>query len=191
LADAAVLHFATHGLVDDQHPERSALALTPAAGSDGLLQVREIYGLRLNAVLVTLSACKTAAGKEVTGEGVMGLSRAFLYAGAGAVMASLWNVNDASTTVFMGRFYRSLEKRRTIAEAAREAKLALRRDRRWSHPYYWAPFVVTGNAAVAVPLTSERSWPWWPVAVAAACGSAGTFAFARRRRVTRRTVSVE
>jgi hypothetical protein len=91
----------------------------------------------------------------------------------------------------MGGFYRRLRRGRTVAEAAREARLALLRDPRWSHPYYWAPFVVTGNTAVTVPLGSRRSWPWWPVAVAAVCGGAGTFAFARRRRVIRRTVSVE
>ncbi|MBM3818315.1 MAG: CHAT domain-containing protein [Acidimicrobiia bacterium] len=148
---AAVLHFATHGLIDEDVPQRSGLALTEAPGTDGILQMREIYGLRLRAALVSLSACETALGKDVTGEGIVGLTRAFLHAGAGAVLASLWNVNDASTAALMARFYGALAEGGPIDEAARDAKLAfLAGDARLRHPYYWAAFVVTGNASAPV-----------------------------------------
>src|SRR5207249_2990709 len=115
---AAIVHFATHALFDEERPERSGLALTAVPpASDGLLQMREVYGLKLHAALVTLSACQTALGQNVTGEGLIGLSRAFFYAGANAVMASLWNVNDASTARLMGDFYATLSAGRPIDEA--------------------------------------------------------------------------
>ena len=154
---AAILHIATHGLIDEERPQRSGLALTPAAASDGLLQMREIYDLRLNAALVTLSACETARGKQITGEGIVGLSRAFFYAGAHAVMASLWNVNDASTADFMTRFYASLRSGRAIDEAARDGKLAfIESGGRLRHPRYWGAFVVSGTARRAVEVSSPR-----------------------------------
>jgi hypothetical protein len=150
LERAAILHFATHGLIDETVPERSGLALTAAPQSDGILQTREIYQLRLRAALVTLSACQTALGKQITGEGILGLSRAFFYAGARAVMASLWNVNDASTAQFMERFYAALRRGESVDAAARTAKRAFIRDPRLRHPYYWAAFVVSGDAAAPV-----------------------------------------
>jgi CHAT domain-containing protein/Tfp pilus assembly protein PilF len=137
-ATVRVLHFATHGLLDDRRPDRSALALTarPPA-DDGLLQTREVFRLRLKSRLVTLSACQTALGRELTGEGLVGLARAFFYAGADAVMASLWSVDDASTTRWMAHFYRRLAAGDAIDEAARAAKLA---------------FIRSGGARASVPL---------------------------------------
>ncbi|MBI1874087.1 MAG: CHAT domain-containing protein [Acidobacteria bacterium] len=152
LAEVGILHFATHGLIDESRPERSGLALTAAPpDQDGLLQMREIYRLKLRAALVTLSACETALGKQVNGEGIVGLARAFFYAGANAVVASLWNINDASTAEWMTRFYERIRDGEPIDRAARDAKLAfLQRDSRIQHPFYWAAFVVTGQAAVPV-----------------------------------------
>jgi CHAT domain-containing protein len=159
LQQAGVVHFATHALVDENAPERAGLALTPAADSDGILQVREVYELQLRAALVTLSACQTALGQHATGEGIIGLSRAFFYAGAGAVTASLWNVNDRSASELMARFYRSLRAGQPIDEALAAAKRAfLAGDPRWRHPYYWAPFIVTGEAGVSLPLAPDREW---------------------------------
>jgi CHAT domain-containing protein len=156
LEHAAILHFATHGFVDEQTPERSGLALSVAPGSDGILQTREVYGLRLQASLVTLSACQTALGKQVAGEGVLGLSRAFFHAGARAVMASLWNVNDASTSEYMQRFYAALREGEAADAAARSAKLSFLTDARLRHPYFWGAFVVSGDAAASVRVRTPR-----------------------------------
>ena len=183
---AAILHFATHGLIDEERPERSMLALTAQPPeSDGLLQMREIYGLRLRAALVTLSACQTALGKNVTGEGIVGFSRAFFYAGANAVMASLWNVNDASTAEFMTAFYEKLSRGESIDRAAREAKLRFLRsdDSTRRHPYYWAPFVVSGNASADVPVGGDlTNRTVAGVAVAAVALVVAAYATVRRRR---------
>lgn len=142
------IHFAAHGLVDERVPGRSGIALSirPNATDDGVLQVREILGLHLKADLVTLSACSTGLGKLVDGEGMLGLARAFMYAGAKSVVVSLWNVNDAATSELMGRFYRGLNRGLSKEQALREARLALAHGSRrlWRHPYYWAAFVLIG-----------------------------------------------
>jgi tetratricopeptide (TPR) repeat protein len=153
LDGAGALHFATHALVDEERPDRSGLVLSPGPGSDGILQMREIYRLRVPASLVTLSACRTALGRRLAGEGVMGLSRAFFYAGADTVVASLWNVNDAAAAQWMTTFYEAVERGTPIDEAAREAKLRfLQSDTALKHPFYWAPFVATGHAAVPLQM---------------------------------------
>lgn len=191
LAQAAIVHFATHGIIDENRPDRSGLALTPVEGSDGLLQVREIFRLQLRAALVTLSACQTALGKEVTGEGVIGLVRAFLYAGANAVMASLWNVSDESTADFMEHFYRAVRAGRPLDEAARAAKLAfIGRGDRLSHPYYWAAFVVSGDAHVRVPLDSSAARAVrWAAGVLLLAGLAAGLVLVRGRRAARRSAA--
>ena len=160
-ARAGIIHIATHGLIDEEMPDRSGLALTAAPPADGILQMREIYKLRFNAALVTLSACQTALGKAITGEGIVGLSRAFFYAGSNAVLASLWNVNDASTERLMGPFYRALAKGQPIDDALRAAKLTMVRDGgRLSHPYFGAAFVVTGDGAAQVPVKPAALARW-------------------------------
>ncbi|HUP43265.1 MAG TPA: CHAT domain-containing protein, partial [Thermoanaerobaculia bacterium] len=148
------LHLACHAVVDPLLPLESGLVLArPAQGaatSNGFLQVWEIYqGLRLDAELVTLSACETALGRELTGEGVLGLTRAFHYAGARTVVSSLWKVSDQATALLMESFYGHLLKGQGKAEALRRAQLELLRggteaaaDR--SHPFYWAAFQVHG-----------------------------------------------
>jgi CHAT domain-containing protein len=156
-----ILHFATHGLIDESHPDRSGLALTAAPPNvDGVLQVREVYKLELPGSLVTLSACQTALGKLVTGEGIVGLTRAFFYAGANTVLASLWNVNDASTARLMTGFYEGLGRGEPIDRALRQAKLAFLRgdDARLRHPYYWAPFVAIGHGAREIEVRRSPAW---------------------------------
>jgi CHAT domain-containing protein/tetratricopeptide (TPR) repeat protein len=180
---AGIIHIATHGLIDEDVPDRSGLALTPAPQSDGILQMREVYNLHLNAALVTLSACQSALGKEVNGEGLIGLSRAFFYAGANAVIASLWNVNDASTEQLMSPFYRSLASGETIDRALRDAKLAmLKSGGRAAHPYYWAAFVVTGNGTAAVPVTPGFAWQTWQIGLVALVVLTGGAVTVRRVR---------
>jgi CHAT domain-containing protein len=138
------IHFATHGLLDEAHPERSGLALTPGKDDDGVLRVDAITTLRLQADVVTLSACNTGLGGLFSGEGMLGLVRAFLYAGAGSVNVSLWNVNDAATAALMKEFYRNLSRSMPADQALRSAKLALLRQEGtlWRHPHFWAPFVL-------------------------------------------------
>ncbi|HTG32138.1 MAG TPA: CHAT domain-containing protein [Thermoanaerobaculia bacterium] len=133
-----LVHFALHGTVSETRPELSGLEL-----SDGRLQVSEIFNLRLNAGLLTLSACDTALGREVRGEGMVGLTRAFLYAGARSVVVSLWPVADRSTADFMHDMYRNLPTGK--AEALRRAKLSMISTREFAEPYYWAPFILSGD----------------------------------------------
>ena len=141
------LHFATHAVVDEQIPARSGLLLAPGGPQeDGVLQLNEIFNLDLDADLVTLSACQTGLGKLVQGEGVVGLTRAFLYAGAARVAVSLWEVNDLATARLMESFYRRMKAGDRPAEALRQAKLEMLRAEptAWRHPYFWAPFVLVG-----------------------------------------------
>jgi CHAT domain-containing protein len=110
------------------------------------LTMREVFDLKLNAELVVLSACKTGLGKIIRGEGITGLSRAFLCAGTPTVLVSLWNVYDRSTADLMTSFYKNLETQgMNKAAALREARLEMIRSKKYSHPYYWAPFVLIGD----------------------------------------------
>ncbi len=153
------VHFATHGLIDDNRPDYSALALTrPGASTEnnavretgpgeGLLQASEIFNLPFSSELVVLSACETGLGQLVQGEGMVGLTRAFMYAGAESVMASLWAVADESTAELMSAFYAYAAGGRqshTTAEALRRAKLDMTSSE-WAHPFHWAPFILTGR----------------------------------------------
>lgn len=150
LASYRIVHFATHGIIHADYPALSGLALSQfdASGKrqDGFLRLHDIYGLRLHADLVVLSACRTALGKEVRGEGLLGLTRGFLYAGARRVTASLWSVPDGATAELMERFYRAMvEGDLTPAAALRQAQLSMLRQRRWRDPHNWAGFVLIGD----------------------------------------------
>ncbi|HEX3556449.1 MAG TPA: CHAT domain-containing protein [Thermoanaerobaculia bacterium] len=145
-----IVHFATHGILDAEHPALSGLALSMVdrAGQPqaGFLHLRDVYNLRLGADLVVLSGCRTALGKLVRGEGLIGLTRGFLYAGAPRVVASLWRVEDLATAALMTRFYRALWiERLRPAAALRAAQLSLAQQRRWRDPYFWAGFVLEGD----------------------------------------------
>ncbi len=145
------LHFATHGLLDNTHPELSGLvfSLVNERGEkqNGFLRGMDVYNLRLPAELVVLSGCQTALGKEVSGEGLLGLTRGFMYAGSKRVMAGLWKVNDAATAELMQRFYKEMlgEKHLTPAAALRAAQISMWREPRWRSPFYWAAFVLQGE----------------------------------------------
>jgi CHAT domain-containing protein len=149
LAGYRLVHFATHGVLDSQRPDQTSLVLSlvdqNGAPLDGHLKLRDIYDLELNADLVVLSACQTALGKEVRGEGLIGLTRGFMHAGATRVVASLWSVEDRATADLMQRFYEGMLARGlTPAEALRDAQLALLRSK-WDKPYYWAAFSLQGE----------------------------------------------
>jgi CHAT domain-containing protein/tetratricopeptide (TPR) repeat protein len=145
-----ILHFATHGLLNSQHPELSGivLSLVDKNGSeiDGFLRLQDIYNLKLSADLVVLSACQTALGKDIKGEGLISLTRGFMYAGAKSVVASLWKVDDAATAELMTIFYRKmLVENLRPAAALRAAQAEMMKQTRWKSPYYWAAFIIQGD----------------------------------------------
>ena len=150
LSEFAILHIATHGLLDPLRPDNSGLLLSTvdAEGRErgGFVGLRDIYSLRAPVGLVVLSACRTALGKEVRGEGMIGLTRGFMYAGASSVVSSLWKVDDEATSELMRRFYENVLRRgMTPAEALGAAQNSIRQEPRWRAPYYWAAFTLQGE----------------------------------------------
>ncbi len=148
LSQYRIIHFATHGLLDSQRPALSGVALSQfdmhGQPQDGFLRLHDIYNLKLPAELIVLSACDTALGKDIKGEGLVALTRGFMYAGAPRVMASLWKVNDEATAEFMKAFYRRLfHEKLTPAAALREAQLEMWRQ--GNPPFHWAAFVLQGE----------------------------------------------
>jgi CHAT domain-containing protein len=150
LRNYGIIHFATHALLNSKHPELSGLVLSlvdqQGKPQNGFLGLQDIYNLDLPADLVVLSACETALGKGVEGEGLVGLTRGFMYAGATRVMASMWKIDDRPTAELMRHFYRAMigDGMRPAA-ALRAAQLRLREDKRWISPYYWAAFQIQGE----------------------------------------------
>ena len=150
LADYRIVHFATHGLINNQNPNLSGIVLSlvdeQGRPQNGFLRLYDIYNLKLNADLVVLSACQTALGKEIKGEGLIGLTRGFMYAGAPRVVASLWRIDDRATAEIMKRFYESMLKDGLRPAAAlRAAQISMSQDKRWHSPHYWAAFTLQGE----------------------------------------------
>jgi CHAT domain-containing protein/tetratricopeptide (TPR) repeat protein len=151
LAQYRIIHFATHGLLDDNHPELSGIVLSlfdeqGQPQEDGFLRLHDIYNLKLPVELVVLSACQTGLGKKVKGEGLIGLTRGFMYAGAARVVASLWNVNDVATAELMKRFYKAMFKdKMTPAAALKAAQVSMWQQPRWHNPYFWSGFILQGE----------------------------------------------
>ena len=150
LSQYRYVHFATHGYLDSERADLSAVVLSmvdeQGTPQDGFLRAHEIYNLNLPAELVVLSACQTGLGKEIKGEGLVGLTRGFMYAGARRVVVSLWNVNDRATADLMQRFYRGMLKEKlTPAASLRQAQAEMSRHPQWQSPYYWAAFVLQGE----------------------------------------------
>jgi CHAT domain-containing protein len=150
LAKYRIVHLATHGLVDSEHPEFSGLVLSlvdkQGKQQNGFLGLEDIYNLDLPVDMVVLSACETGLGKEIKGEGLIGLTRGFMYAGASRVVASLWSVDDVATAELMSRFYKGiLREGLSPATALRQAQIEMWRQKRWRNPYYWGGFVLHGE----------------------------------------------
>jgi CHAT domain-containing protein len=150
LSQYRIVHFATHGLLDSVHPELSGLVFSmvdkQGHPQNGFLELQDIYNLNLPADLVVLSACETGLGKEISGEGLVGLTRGFMHAGASRVMASLWKVSDAGTATLMANFYTVMEKEHLPPAAAlRAAQMRMWEQKRWRDPYYWAAFQIQGE----------------------------------------------
>ena len=150
LSQYRYIHIATHGLLDTERPGLSALvfSMVDAEGKpqNGFLRANDIYNLKLPAELVVLSACQTGLGKDIKGEGLVGLTRGFMYAGAARVVVSLWNVNDKATADLMTKFYEKMLKQgQAPAAALRAAQVEMWKQKQWQSPYYWAAFTMQGE----------------------------------------------
>jgi CHAT domain-containing protein len=160
LGEYQIVHFATHGYLDYEHPESSGIFLTMVdkngADKNGMMSLHDIYNMDLSAQLTVLSACQSALGKDIKGEGLVSLSHSFISAGSQSVIASLWKVDDRATSVLMADMYQSmLQKGMSPAAALRAAKLHVMQDKRWSAPYFWAGFVVQGEYTNHITIESS------------------------------------
>jgi CHAT domain-containing protein/Flp pilus assembly protein TadD len=176
LAGCDIIHLASHVQVDDSHPWRSGLPQ---------LRAHQIAGMRLPARLAVLAGCESAGGRVVSGEGVLGLTAAFTAANVPSLVVTLWPVSDRVTARLMRHFYCSLERGRSVGEALRSARQAIREDPRTSHPFYWAGFVLVGEEGIVVPI--ERIWTvkgllFLLATLAAVIGGLGGVWWRRRRR---------
>ncbi len=157
-----IVHFATHGFLNSEHPELSGIVLTmvrqDGTQTNGFMPLQDIYNMNLSADLVVLSACDTALGKDIKGEGLVGLTRGFISAGSRSVVASLWKVDDRATAVLMENFYKSmLQDGLPPAAALRAATLKIRQEKRWQSPYFWAGFVLQGEYKDRIVVDSNSS----------------------------------
>ena len=165
LGQYSIVHFATHGILNEKSPELSGLVLSlydrqGRFREDGFLSLSDIYGMSLPVDLVVLSACRSGLGKEVRGEGLIGLTRGFMYAGASRVVASLWQVDDEATAELMKLFYLKMFKEgMSPAEALRAAQVSLSGQKRWNSPYYWAGFVCKANGGRSVNTPGTARFP--------------------------------
>ena len=189
LSQYAILHFATHALLRPSTPENSGLYLSTINREDqkvdGFISLQDVYSLRAPVDLVVLSACRTGLGKDIRGEGLIGLTRGFMYAGATSVVASLWKVEDEATSELMKIFYTEMLKNgKTPAEALRLAQNSIRQDSRWSAPHYWAGFTLQGEYRYVV--NSQRGWSIYQIILlsvgAVLALSITTYFFLRRYR---------
>lgn len=191
-----IVHFAAHGLVNSEHPEMSGIVLSlvnrEGGQADGFLQLHDIYNLDLPAQVVVLSACNTGLGEDVAGEGLVGLTRAFMYAGSKSVVASLWKVDDAATAELMRHFYEAMLKDGLPPAAAlRSAKEAMRRQKRWQQPYYWAGFLIQGEYRQHIQASRARPAAYIVVALAVFLCCGGLTILLRRRAGRRVTTEVK
>jgi tetratricopeptide (TPR) repeat protein len=151
MSNYRIVHFATHGVLNSKEPGLSAILLSMVdergQPRDGRLHLNEVYNMNLRADLAVLSGCRTGLGKDIKGEGLIGLTRGFMYAGAPRVVVSLWEINDEATAELMRRFYLAMLGREGLRPAAalRAAQLQMLRDKRWTSPYYWAAFLIQGE----------------------------------------------
>ena len=171
LSQFAILHFATHGFLRPSSPENSGLVLSTLDREgktvEGFVGLQDIYSLRAPVDLVVLSACQTGLGKDIRGEGLIGLTRGFMYAGATSVIATVWKVEDEATAELMKRFYTELLKnKKTPSEALRLAQNSIRQEPQWSAPHYWAGFTLQGEYGYVVNV--PRGWQVYQVVLLSA-----------------------
>jgi CHAT domain-containing protein len=184
-----LVHVASHTSIEDERPWRSGIVLGGAVDGVRMLRADEIAGHTLAARLAVLSGCESAGSRESSGEGLQGLSAAFLSAGVPAVVATLWPVDDEATARFMEAFYRALARGVTAAGALGVARAELVRSRRYAHPFYWAGVVLVGDADVRAPLRARPFAGAAPWLLGTALGAvAAGFAWGAARRTRRERV---
>ena len=189
IGEYQILHFATHGFLDSEHPELSGIVLTmvdpKGVPQNGLMPLHDIHSLDLSAAeLTVLSACQTALGKDISGEGLVGLTHSFMSAGSKSVVASLWKVDDRATAHLMTRFYESLlQQGMTTGAALRAAKLKTMKEKQWRAPYFWAGFVLQGEYTNRIAVYNDW-WldPGWLLLAFLLLLSSGVIVFRQRRR---------
>jgi CHAT domain-containing protein/Flp pilus assembly protein TadD len=184
-----IIHFATHGLLNDEHPELSGIVLSlfdeKGEPQDGFLRLYDIYNLKLPVDLVVLSACNTGLGKDVRGEGLIGLTRGFMYAGASSVVASLWKVDDEATAELMRYFYGfMLKDGLTPAAALRKAQVTMSQQKRWRSPYFWSGFIIQGQYNQSETTRRFHYARWSFVVGGLVLLSLAAFFIRKRRRIT-------
>jgi CHAT domain-containing protein len=187
IGEYQIVHFATHGFFDSEHPELSGIFLTNidqnGVARDGLMVLNDIYTLDLSAELTVLSACQTALGKDVKGEGLVGLTHSFMSAGSKSVVASLWKVDDHATAALMSDFYQFMfQEGMPPVAALRAAKLKMMQNRRWEAPYYWAGFVFQGDYESRINVGTNLHLFFGVSLLFVVLISCGLVVFLRRRR---------
>jgi CHAT domain-containing protein/Tfp pilus assembly protein PilF len=188
LGEYQIIHFATHGFLDSEHPELSGIVLTmvdpKGVRQNGLMPLHDIYSLQLSAELTVLSACQTALGKDISGEGLVGLTHSFMSAGSKSVVASLWKVDDRATADLMPRLYESLlQQGMSTGAALRAAKLKTMKEKQWRAPYFWAGFVLQGEYTNRIVIADDWSLhPRWVLLALLVLLSSGVIVFSKRRR---------
>jgi CHAT domain-containing protein len=193
LGQYKIVHFATHAIINNEHPELSGIVLSlvdqHGNAQSGFLRLPDVYKLKLNSDLIVLSACRSGLGKNVSGEGFVGLTRGFTSAGTRSIVASLWKVDDEATSELMNHFYQAMFKEGLPPAAAlQKAKQAMQANAAWHHPYYWAAFVLQGEYREGIQIRSSRAMRT-PVVIALVTASGmlgfGLYAWSRRKRTIR------
>jgi CHAT domain-containing protein len=186
----SILHFATHGIFDPKRPEYSGLFLSmidrDGKDQNGFLGLQDIYNLHAPVDLVVLSACRTGLGKDVRGEGLIGLTRGFMYAGASSVVASLWKVDDEATAELMKEFYTNMVVRQlTPAASLREAQNTIRKRPEWSSPHFWAAFTIQGEYNKVIKPAPSSHFPIYVATLSVLILGSSALLYYRRKRTAR------
>jgi len=187
-ANYSIVHFATHGMANDEHPDFSLLAFTEIKDSveNEFLYIRDLYNMELNADLVVLSACETGVGKLHRAEGVISLARGFSYAGAKSIFTTLWSVNDQATYKIVEGFYKNLQAGKPKDEALQLAKLDFieRGQATTAHPFLWSPYIMVGDVRPIESISTSSMWIYYGLgAVAVVVLGLGVMRMARKREV--------
>jgi CHAT domain-containing protein/tetratricopeptide (TPR) repeat protein len=189
-SDYRIIHFATHGLANNDFPDYSLLAFSPIKDTieNELLYVSDLYNMKLNADLVVLSACETGIGKMARGEGIISLARGFSYAGAKSIFTTLWSVNDQATATIVLLFYQNLQKGQAKDIALQNAKIEFleNANNEAAHPFFWSPYIIIGDVVPLQGLQKTSTWLLWLIYGGGFVVAAAALAWIRRRLANRK-----